>query len=106
VRRLLALMPELERLRLSSLDPAEIDEDPWGLIAPEKRLMPDLHFSVQAGDDLILKRMKRRHSRADVLNAAERARALRPDIVLGADLIAGFPTETEAQFEASLALVE
>ena len=106
VRRMLALVPELERLRLSSLDPAEIDEDLWQLIATEQRLMPHLHFSVQAGDDLILKRMKRRHSRTDVLHAAERARSLRPDIVLGADLIAGFPTETEAQFEASLALVE
>ena len=106
VRRLLALLPELDRLRLSSLDPAEIDEDLWQLIATEPRLMPHLHLSVQAGDDLVLKRMKRRHSRADVLRAAERARTLRPDIVLGADLIAGFPTETDEQFERSLALID
>jgi threonylcarbamoyladenosine tRNA methylthiotransferase MtaB len=106
VRRLLALLPDLQRLRLSSLDPAEIDEDLWRLIATEERLMPHLHLSVQSGDDLILKRMKRRHSNADVVHAAERARAVRPDIVLGADFIAGFPTETEAQFERSLALVE
>jgi len=106
LRRLLAQLPELERLRLSSLDPAEIDEDLWQLIAAEPRLMPHLHLSVQSGDDLILKRMKRRHLREDVLRCAERARALRPEIVLGADLIAGFPTETEAQFEQSLALIE
>ncbi len=106
VRRLLALLPGLERLRLSSLDPAEIDEDLWQLIATEERLMPHLHLSVQAGDDLILKRMKRRHCRDDVLRAADRARRLRPGIVLGADLIAGFPTETDAQFEQSLDLIE
>ncbi|HVJ56012.1 MAG TPA: tRNA (N(6)-L-threonylcarbamoyladenosine(37)-C(2))-methylthiotransferase MtaB [Aliidongia sp.] len=106
VRRLLALLPELPRLRLSSLDPAEIDADLWRLIAEEDRLMPHLHLSVQAGDDLILKRMKRRHARADVLAVAARARDLRPDIVLGADLIAGFPTENEAQFAATLDLVE
>jgi threonylcarbamoyladenosine tRNA methylthiotransferase MtaB len=106
VRRLLAQVPDLDRLRLSSLDPAEIDEDLWRLIGNEARLMPHLHLSVQSGDDLVLKRMKRRHCRADVLSTAARARNLRPEIVLGADLIAGFPTETEAQFERSLDLVE
>jgi threonylcarbamoyladenosine tRNA methylthiotransferase MtaB len=106
VRRLLALVPDLARLRLSSLDPAEIDEDLWRLIAGEERLMPHLHLAVQSGDDLILKRMKRRHLRRDVIDTAARARAARPDIVLGADFIAGFPTETEAQFERSLDLVE
>ena len=99
VRRLLAAVPELPRLRLSSLDPSEIDEALWALLADEERLMPHLHLSLQAGDDLILKRMKRRHSRAQARRAAaRRARALRPEIALGADLIAGFPTETEAMF--------
>jgi threonylcarbamoyladenosine tRNA methylthiotransferase MtaB len=106
VRRLLAQVPDLERLRLSSLDPSEIDEDLWRLLAEEPRLMPHLHLSVQAGDDLILKRMLRRHARADVLAVAERARHLRPDIVLGADFIAGFPTEDEDAFRQSLDLVE
>ena len=105
-RRLLALVPELKRLRLSSLDPVEIDEDLWRLIAEEPRLMPHLHLSLQAGDDLILKRMKRRHSRAEALATCRRARALRPGIALGADLIAGFPTEDEAMFARTLALVE
>jgi threonylcarbamoyladenosine tRNA methylthiotransferase MtaB len=106
VRRLLALVPELPRLRLSSLDPVEIDEDLWRLIAEEPRLMPHLHLSVQAGDDLILKRMKRRHLRADVIRVAERARRLRPDMAFGADLIAGFPTETETMAANTRALVE
>ncbi|HEX4191998.1 MAG TPA: tRNA (N(6)-L-threonylcarbamoyladenosine(37)-C(2))-methylthiotransferase MtaB [Stellaceae bacterium] len=105
-RRLLALVPGLERLRLSSLDPIEIDDTLWRLIAEEPRLMPHLHLSVQAGDDLILKRMKRRHLRADALAACRRARALRPDIALGADMIAGFPTEDEAMFARSVAFVE
>jgi threonylcarbamoyladenosine tRNA methylthiotransferase MtaB len=105
-RRLLALVPELRRLRLSSLDPVEIDEALWRLLAGEARLMPHLHLSVQAGDDLVLKRMKRRHLRADVLAAAARARALRPGTALGADLIAGFPTESEAMFRRTLDLVE
>jgi threonylcarbamoyladenosine tRNA methylthiotransferase MtaB len=105
-RRLLALLPELPRLRLSSLDPCEIDDDLWRLIAEEPRLMPHLHLSIQAGSDLILKRMKRRHLRADVLAVARRARDLRPGIAFGADLIAGFPTETEADFADTLALVE
>ena len=104
-RRLLAAVPELERLRLSSLDPAEIDGGLWDLLAEEKRLMPHLHLSLQAGDDLILKRMKRRHLRADAIGAARRARALRPEVALGADLIAGFPTETEEMFGRSLDLI-
>ncbi|WP_284943948.1 tRNA (N(6)-L-threonylcarbamoyladenosine(37)-C(2))-methylthiotransferase MtaB [Acidisoma cladoniae] len=106
VRRLLALLPELARLRLSSLDPCEIDADLWALIAEEPRLMPHLHLSIQAGSDLILKRMKRRHLRADVIAVARRARDLRPGIAFGADLIAGFPTETEEAFAETLALVE
>jgi threonylcarbamoyladenosine tRNA methylthiotransferase MtaB len=104
-RRLLAAVPELERLRLSSLDPVEIDEELWRLLAEEPRLMPHLHLSLQAGDDLILKRMKRRHSRADAIAVALRARALRPELALGADLIAGFPTETEEMFRRSLDLI-
>jgi threonylcarbamoyladenosine tRNA methylthiotransferase MtaB len=105
VRRLLAVVPELRRLRLSSLDPAEIDPELWRLIAEEPRLMPHLHLSLQAGDDLVLKRMKRRHSRAEAIAVARRARALRPEIALGADLIAGFPTETEEMFQRSVDLV-
>ena len=105
-RRLLALVPDLQRLRLSSIDPVEIDDDLLILIADEPRLMPHLHLSVQAGDDLILKRMKRRHLRGDVIEIARRLRNLRPDIVLGADFIAGFPTETEAMFQRSLDLVD
>ena len=104
-RRLLAAVPELARLRLSSLDPAEFDAELWRLVAEEERLMPHLHLSLQAGDDLILKRMKRRHSRANAIALARRARALRPEIALGADLIAGFPTETEEMFRRSLDLV-
>ena len=106
VRRLLAQVPDLPRLRLSSVDPVEIDDNLLDLIADEPRLMPHLHLSVQAGDDLILKRMKRRHLRDDVIRIARRLRALRPDIVLGADIIAGFPTETEAMFRRSLDLVD
>ena len=106
LRRLLALVPELARLRLSSLDPAAIDDDLWRLIGEEARLMPHLHLSLQAGADLILKRMKRRHSRAEALAAIRRARALRPGIAIGADLIAGFPTETAALFADTLALIE
>jgi threonylcarbamoyladenosine tRNA methylthiotransferase MtaB len=96
----------MKRLRLSSLDPVEIDDALWRLIGGEERLMPHLHLSIQAGDDLILKRMKRRHGRADALAAASRARSLRPEIALGADLIAGFPTETEEMFANTLRLVE
>ena len=106
VRRVLAAVPELPRLRLSSLDPVEVDSDLFELIATEPRLMPHLHLSLQAGDDMILKRMKRRHSRADAIAFCERVRQLRPDIVFGADLIAGFPTETEAMFQRSFDLVE
>jgi threonylcarbamoyladenosine tRNA methylthiotransferase MtaB len=106
IRRLLAAVPELERLRLSSIDPVEIDDDLWRLIAEEPRLMPHLHLSIQAGDDMVLKRMKRRHLRADVQTTCERARSLRPDIVFGADLIAGFPTETEDMFLNTLNLLD
>jgi len=106
VRRLLAQVPELPRLRLSSLDPVEIDEDLIRLVAEEPRLMPHFHLSVQAGDDMILKRMKRRHLRDDVITMAKRLRSLRPDLALGADIIAGFPTETEEMFQNSLALVD
>jgi threonylcarbamoyladenosine tRNA methylthiotransferase MtaB len=106
VRRLLRLVPELPRLRLSSLDPAAIDPELVELVADEPRLMPHLHLSVQAGDTLILKRMKRRHSREDVVALCRRLRDLRPEIAFGADLIAGFPTESEAMFVRTLALVE
>ncbi len=106
MRRLLAQVPELPRLRLSSIDVVEIDADLWRLIAEEERLMPHLHLSLQAGDDLILKRMKRRHLRADAIALTKRARRLRPDIVFGADLIAGFPTETEAMFDNTLSIVD
>ena len=104
-RRLLALVPELRRLRFSSLDPAAIDDDIWRLVGDEPRLMPHLHLSLQAGSDLILKRMKRRHLRADAAASIERARALRPGIAIGADVIAGFPTETEALFMETLDFV-
>jgi threonylcarbamoyladenosine tRNA methylthiotransferase MtaB len=106
VRRLLAQVPALPRLRLSSLDPVEVDDELVRLIGREKRLMPHLHLSLQSGDDLILKRMKRRHSRTDAIDLCARLRAARPDIVFGADLIAGFPTESDAMFENSLSLVE
>jgi threonylcarbamoyladenosine tRNA methylthiotransferase MtaB len=106
VRRLLAAVPELPRLRLSSLDPAVIDDELLAAVAEEERLMPHLHLSLQAGDDLILKRMKRRHSRAQAVALAEQLRVLRPDIAFGADLIAGFPTESDDAFENTLALVE
>jgi len=105
VRRLLAAVPELRRLRLSSLDPAEIDAELWQLLAEEERLMPHLHLSLQAGDDLILKRMKRRHSRDEAVAVVRRARKLRPEVALGADLIAGFPTETEEMFRHTLDLI-
>lgn len=98
--------PELQRLRLSSIDSIEVDRDLLDLIAGEPRLMPHLHLSLQSGDDLILKRMKRRHNRAQVIAVCAELRRLRPDIVLGADLIAGFPTETEDAFRRSLDLVD
>lgn len=106
VRRLLACVPELPRLRLSSLDCIEMDEDLWRLIETEPRLMPHLHLSLQAGDDMILKRMKRRHGRADAVAFCERVRRLRPDVVFGADFIAGFPTETDDMFENTVRMVE
>jgi threonylcarbamoyladenosine tRNA methylthiotransferase MtaB len=106
IRRLLLAVPELPRLRLSSIDPAAIDDDLWRLIAEEPRLMPHLHLSLQAGSDLILKRMRRRHLRADAMAAIHHARDLRPGIAIGADLIAGFPTETDQQFNETLSFVQ
>jgi threonylcarbamoyladenosine tRNA methylthiotransferase MtaB len=106
VARILKLAPDLPRLRLSSIDAAEIDPDLMRCLAEEPRLMPYLHLSLQAGDDLILKRMKRRHLRADALKLIADVRAVRPDTAFGADLIAGFPTESEAAFENTLKLVE
>ena len=106
VRRLLKLVPDLPRLRISSIDSIEADPDLMEAIATEPRLMPHLHLSLQHGDDLILKRMKRRHLREDAIAFCEEARRLRPDMTFGADIIAGFPTETEAAFDASLRLVE
>ncbi len=106
VRRILKLVPELARLRLSSLDTIEIDPDLMRALAEEERLMPHLHLSLQAGDDMILKRMKRRHLTAQAEAFCRTARDLRPDVVFGADIIAGFPTETEAMFANTLAHVE
>jgi threonylcarbamoyladenosine tRNA methylthiotransferase MtaB len=106
VRQVLKHVPELERLRLSSIDSIEADRDLFDALASEPRLMPHLHLSLQAGDDLILKRMKRRHLRADAIAFCRQVRALRPDIVFGGDIIAGFPTETEVMFARSLDLVE
>lgn len=106
IRRLLALVPDLKRLRLSSLDPVEIDDDLWKIIGEEPRFMPHLHLSMQAGDDMVLKRMKRRHLRHHLMEICDKARSLRPDIVFGADVIAGFPTETEEMFDNTLRAVE
>jgi threonylcarbamoyladenosine tRNA methylthiotransferase MtaB len=106
VKTILQKVPDLKRLRLSSLDPAELDDTLWQVLATNERLMPHLHLSVQAGHDLILKRMKRRHSRSDVLSCVRRARLLRPNITFGADLIAGFPTETQSMFESTKDLIE
>jgi threonylcarbamoyladenosine tRNA methylthiotransferase MtaB len=106
VKAILKHVPELERLRLSSIDSVEADAELRDAIASEARLMPHLHLSLQSGDDLILKRMKRRHSRADAMAFCEQIRRLRPDVAFGADLIAGFPTETESMFARSLELVE
>jgi threonylcarbamoyladenosine tRNA methylthiotransferase MtaB len=105
VKQILKHVPELARLRLSSIDSVEADRDLLDAFADDARLMPHLHLSLQAGDDLILKRMKRRHLRADALAFCAQMRRLRPDIVFGADIIAGFPTETEDMFARSLALV-
>ncbi|SMX41641.1 tRNA (N(6)-L-threonylcarbamoyladenosine(37)-C(2))-methylthiotransferase MtaB [Octadecabacter ascidiaceicola] len=106
VMRILKLVPDLPRLRISSIDSIEVDENLMQAIATEPRLMPHLHLSLQHGDDLILKRMKRRHLRDDAIKFSEDARKLRPDMTFGADIIAGFPTETEAHFENSLRLVD
>ena len=106
VMRILRLVPDLARLRISSIDSIEADDALMGAIAAEQRLMPHLHLSLQAGDDMILKRMKRRHLRDDAIRFCDDARRLRPDMVFGADIIAGFPTETEAMFDQSLRLVE
>ncbi|MCX2695244.1 MULTISPECIES: tRNA (N(6)-L-threonylcarbamoyladenosine(37)-C(2))-methylthiotransferase MtaB [Ochrobactrum] len=106
VKTVLNQVPDLQRLRLSSIDSIEADEDLMEAIANEKRLMPHLHLSLQAGDDMILKRMKRRHLRDDSIRFCEDVRALRPDIVFGADIIAGFPTETEEMFANSMKIVE
>ncbi len=106
VRQILKLVPELERLRLSSIDQVEADTCLMRAIAEEERLMPHMHLSMQAGDDMILKRMKRRHSRADAVQFCSDVRRMRPDTVFGADFIAGFPTETDTMFENSLSIVD
>ncbi len=105
-KKILRLVPELERLRLSSIDSIEADPDLLDAIASEERLMPHLHLSLQAGDDLTLKRMKRRHSRADTIEFCGKVRELRPDMVFGADLIAGFPTESDEMFAQTLSIIE
>jgi threonylcarbamoyladenosine tRNA methylthiotransferase MtaB len=106
VRTILREVPELERLRLSSIDSIEADDQLMRALGEEERLMPHLHLSLQSGDDMILKRMKRRHLRADTLRFVEDARRLRPELVFGADIIAGFPTETEEMFSRSLSIVD
>lgn len=106
VKRVLNLVPELPRLRISSIDSVEMDDDLFDLIAHEKRFLPHLHLSLQAGDDMVLKRMKRRHLRHDAIVLCKHLRELRPDITFGADLIAGFPTETDVMFENSLKIVD
>lgn len=105
-RQILRHVPELKRLRISSIDSIEADRDLLDVIADDARLMPHLHLSLQSGDDMILKRMKRRHSRQDAIAFCDQVRRLRPDIVFGADIIAGFPTETDEMFSRSLDLVE
>jgi threonylcarbamoyladenosine tRNA methylthiotransferase MtaB len=106
VSRILALVPDVKRLRLSSIDSIEADPELMDVIAGEERLMPHIHLSLQAGDNLILKRMKRRHAREDSIAFCSELRARRPGIVFGADIIAGFPTETDAMFENSLRIVD
>ncbi len=106
VKQILKAVPELERLRVSSIDCIEADEHLFDVIGAEPRFMPHLHLSLQAGDDMTLKRMKRRHARADAVAFCQQVRGLRPDIVFGADFIAGFPTETEDMFAQTLAMVE
>ena len=105
VRRILKLVPNLPRLRLSSIDPAEVDEVLFDLLVSDPRMSPYLHLSLQAGDDMILKRMKRRHSRADAVNLCQRLKTARPDFTFGADIIAGFPTETDVMFENSRSII-
>jgi threonylcarbamoyladenosine tRNA methylthiotransferase MtaB len=106
VMRILTLVPDLPRLRISSIDSIEVDDALLEAIATQPRLMPHLHLSLQAGDDMILKRMKRRHLRDDAIAFTQEAKKLRPDMTFGADIIAGFPTETDAMFKNSLRLVE
>jgi len=106
VKRFLNLVPKLQRLRLSSIDVAEIDDVLLDLIINEKRLMPHLHLSLQAGDDMVLKRMKRRHTRQQAIDFCKKVKSHRPDVIFGADIIAGFPTETDEMFENSLKMVE
>jgi threonylcarbamoyladenosine tRNA methylthiotransferase MtaB len=106
VKRLLAQVPQLARLRLSSLDPVEVDADLLSVFEHEPRLMPHFHLSLQAGDDMILKRMKRRHLRQDAINICQKLRILRPDVTFGADIIAGFPTETDEMFENTRRIVD
>ena len=106
VQSILTQVPDVERLRLSSIDSIEVDEPLFDAIASERRLMPHLHLSLQSGDNMILKRMKRRHNRDDTIRFCEDIRSRRPDMIFGADIIAGFPTETDAMFENSLAIVE
>ena len=105
VRRILKLVPELHRLRLSSIDPAEVDDVLFDLLTTEPRMMPYLHLSLQSGDDMILKRMKRRHDRDDAITLCKRLKAARPEISFGADIIAGFPTEDAAMFENSRQII-
>src|SRR5260370_4135790 len=106
IKQILRHVPELKRLRISSIDSIEVDRDLLDVIADDERLMPHLHLSLQSGDDMILKRMKRRHSRKNAIEFCAQVRSLRPDIALGADIIAGFPTETDEMFERSMDLVE
>ena len=105
VRRVLKLVPDLPRLRLSSIDPAEVDEVLFEMLTTDQRMSPYLHLSLQSGDDMILKRMKRRHSRQDVIDLCQRLKQARPDFTFGADIIAGFPTETDEMFENSLTII-
>jgi len=106
IKRLLTVQPKLKRLRLSSIDPAEIDSDLLQLLCYEKRLLPHLHLSLQSGSNLILKRMKRRHNREEAINFCEKIKNIRSEIILGADIIAGFPTETNEMFNQTLDLIE
>ena len=104
-QHLLNFVPELEQLRLSSMDCAEITEDFWNLLK-NKRFMPHIHLSLQSGNDLILKRMKRRHSKQQIISFCKKVRSLRSDVVFGADIIAGFPTETDEMFEDTVSLIK